>query len=50
MEKRHRCNICGKDFDDGETLRDHVKRRHPKEDVRWWVVAEEPGTLPFEDD
>ncbi|WP_254526073.1 hypothetical protein [Natrinema caseinilyticum] len=39
----HRCNLCGKDFDTGERLRDHVERRHPKKDVNWWVVAEDPA-------
>ncbi len=38
----HRCNLCGRNFEIGETLRTHVERRHPKRDVRWWVVAENP--------
>jgi len=47
--KRHyRCNLCGRDFETGEALRDHIDRRHPKDDVHWWVVAEESDTLPFE--
>ena len=45
----HRCNLCGRDFDTGDSLRSHVERRHPREnEVRWWMVAEEPETLPFE--
>ncbi|WP_191967136.1 MULTISPECIES: hypothetical protein [Haloferax] len=40
--RHHRCNLCGKDFDAGDQLKDHVKRRHPKDDVRWWVVVEDP--------
>ncbi|WP_193493504.1 hypothetical protein [Haloferax gibbonsii] len=24
-------------------LDEHVERRHPKEDVRWWVVVEDPA-------
>ncbi|USZ72222.1 hypothetical protein [Natronosalvus halobius] len=39
----HRCNLCGDDFDTGEQLREHVERRHPKRDVHWWVVAEDPA-------
>ena len=39
----HRCNLCGDDFDTGDRLREHVERRHPKEDVHWWVVAEDPA-------
>lgn len=39
----HRCNLCGKDFETGSDLEDHVERRHPKEDVRWWMVAERPN-------
>jgi len=51
MPKRHhRCNRCGRDFDSGAALEDHVERRHPKGSVRWWVVVEEAGVLPFEDD
>jgi len=42
-KRHHRCNLCGKDFETGEELDDHVERRHPKTDVHWWVVAEEPG-------
>lgn len=50
MPRHHRCNICGRDFeDDGEALKEHVERRHPKEDVRWWVVAERADAIPFED-
>jgi hypothetical protein len=48
MKRRYRCNLCGRDFDDGPSLEEHIERRHPKEEVRWWVVAENPGTLPFE--
>ena len=30
-------------------LDDHLERRHPKADVRWWMVAERPDVeLPFE--
>lgn len=49
-KRHHRCNLCGRDFEGGDELRDHVERRHPKRDVRWWVVVEEPDALPFEDD
>lgn len=49
MPRHHRCNLCGRDFEDGEDLKAHVKRRHPKADVHWWVVAEEADTIPFED-
>lgn len=46
--KRYRCNLCGKDFDTGEQLDTHLERRHPKQDVHWWVVAEDPANeLPF---
>ncbi|RDZ52254.1 hypothetical protein C5C07_10720 [Haloferax sp. Atlit-4N] len=41
--RHHRCNRCGRDFDSGERLDEHVERRHPKEDVRWWVVVEDPA-------
>ena len=41
--RHHRCNLCGHDFDTGEQLREHVERRHPKKDVRWWVVVEDPA-------
>ena len=48
-KSHHRCNLCGKDFETGEELRDHVDRRHPTADVHWWVVAEEPERgLKFE--
>mgnify|MGYP006876428746 CR=1 FL=1 len=30
-------------FETGSDLEDHVERRHPKEDVRWWMVAERPN-------
>lgn len=40
--RHHRCNLCGRDFESGEGLTDHIERRHPKEDVHWWVVAEAP--------
>jgi hypothetical protein len=26
-EKHHRCNLCGKDFESGGQLEDHVERR-----------------------
>lgn len=42
--RHHRRNLCGRDFETGEQLEDHVERRHPKTDVHWWVVAENPGT------
>lgn len=41
-KRHHRCNLCGKDFETGDELKDHIERRHPKADVHWWVVAEEP--------
>ncbi|WP_276280402.1 hypothetical protein [Halorussus caseinilyticus] len=47
-KKHHRCNRCGKDFETGRELEEHVERRHPKEDLHWWVVAEDPRDLPFE--
>lgn len=47
-EKHHRCNLCGKDFPTGGDLEDHVERRHPKADLHWWVVADDPRNLPFE--
>jgi hypothetical protein len=49
MAHHHRCNLCGRDFETGAELEDHVERRHPKADVRWWMVAEEPDKdLRFE--
>ncbi|WP_435359497.1 hypothetical protein [Haloarchaeobius sp. DFWS5] len=49
MARHNRCNLCGRDFDDGGSLKDHVKKRHPKVDVRWWMVAEDPAKdLQFE--
>jgi hypothetical protein len=42
VKRHHRCNLCGKEFDTEKQLRDHLKRRHPKEDYHWWVVAEDP--------
>lgn len=39
----HCCNLCGSDFDTGTQLHEHVERRHPKQDVQWWVVAEDPA-------
>lgn len=47
-KRHHRCNLCGRDFESGEQLRDHLERRHPERDVHWWVVAEDPSNLPFE--
>lgn len=47
-KKHHRCNLCGKDFEGGDQLEEHVERRHPKKDVHWWVVAEDPRDLSFE--
>ncbi|MFC4359730.1 hypothetical protein ACFO0N_17430 [Halobium salinum] len=50
MGARHyRCKRCGRDFADGETLRDHLRRRHPaKTEARWWVATEKPDNLQFE--
>lgn len=42
-KRHHRCNLCGRDFDTESALNDHVERRHPKEDVHWWVVVEDPA-------
>ena len=42
-KKHRRCNLCGRDFDSRTELEEHVERRHPREDVHWWVVAEDPG-------
>jgi hypothetical protein len=42
VKRHHRCNLCGKEFDTEKQLRDHLERRHPKEDYHWWVVAEDP--------
>ena len=42
-KRHHRCNLCGKDCETGAALKDHVERRHPKKDVRWWVVVEDPA-------
>ncbi|WP_202935032.1 hypothetical protein [Halorussus amylolyticus] len=47
-KKHHRCNLCGKDFESGGDLEDHIERRHPDRDLHWWVVAEDPRDLPFE--
>ncbi|WP_254536990.1 hypothetical protein [Halomarina litorea] len=45
----YRCNLCGKDVDSRAVLDRHHERRHPKADVRWWMVAERPDVeLPFE--
>jgi len=41
--RHHRCNLRGGDFETGAALEEHVERRHPTEDVHWWVVAEDPG-------
>lgn len=46
--KHHRCNLCGRDFEGGDQLKGHLETRHPKADYHWWVVAERPDTLPFE--
>lgn len=47
-KRHHRCNLCGKDFERGSQLQEHVERRHPKTDVHWWVVAETPdGDLRY---
>lgn len=42
-KRHHRCNLCGRDFDAEAALKEHVERRHPKADIHWWVVAEDPG-------
>ena len=42
-DHHHRCNLCGRNFNVGEQLREHIERRHPKQDVHWWVVAEDPS-------
>jgi hypothetical protein len=48
-KRHHRCNLCGSDFETGAALDDHVERRHPREEVRWWVVVERPDRdLNFE--
>jgi len=48
-KRHHRCNLCGRDFEDGQQLREHVERRHPKKDYHWWVVVEDPERgLQFE--
>jgi hypothetical protein len=47
-KRHHRCNLCGRDFDSGQKLEEHLERRHPEEDYHWWVVAENPQDLPFE--
>ena len=39
--RHHRCNLCGRDFETGEQLEEHVEKRHPKDDVHWWVLAED---------
>ncbi|MFC6731248.1 MULTISPECIES: hypothetical protein [unclassified Haladaptatus] len=44
----HRCNLCGRDFSNHATLTTHLKRRHPREEARWWVVSEHPENLQFE--
>jgi hypothetical protein len=49
-KKHHRCNLCGKDFETGDELDEHVERKHPKADVHRWVVAEDPRNLSFEVD
>jgi len=41
-KRHHRCNLGGKDFQTGKQLENHVDRRHPKKDMHWWVVAENP--------
>ena len=41
-DRHHRYNLCGKDFPTEHDLEEHIERRHPKEDVHWWVVAETP--------
>lgn len=48
-KRHHRCNLCGKDFETGAELETHVERRHPKADLHWWVVVEDPEKgLQFE--
>jgi hypothetical protein len=46
-DRHHRCNLCGEDFPTERAMEEHVDRRHPKEDVHWWVIADD-GDLPFE--
>lgn len=46
--KRFRCVQCGRDFSTGLLLRDHLKRRHIREDVRWWMGVENPEVYKFE--
>lgn len=46
--KRHRCTLCGREFERGSQLREHVARRHPKREHRWWTVAEDPASLGVE--
>ena len=45
-DRHHRWNLCGKDFPTEKDLEEHVERRHPTEDIHWWVVAENPMTTP----
>jgi len=39
----HRCDLRGRGFGGGERRREHVERRHPKKDVHWWAVVEDPA-------
>ncbi|WP_199174944.1 hypothetical protein [Halegenticoccus soli] len=49
-KRRLRCAVCGRDFDTPDPLRTHRRRHHPRaaDEVRWWMVSEEPDVLPFE--
>ena len=48
MKHHFRCNICGRDFDRSEGLKNHLERRHADGDPKWWPVVEDPSDLPFE--
>ncbi len=39
--RHHRCNLCGRGAETGKQVEDDVDRRNPKEDLYWWVVAED---------
>ncbi|WP_435196243.1 hypothetical protein [Natronomonas sp. EA1] len=44
----YRCRRCGREFEDGPTLRAHMRRRHPtRPEARWWRAAD-ADLLPFE--
>ena len=49
-DRHHRCPPCGEDFPTDRDHEDHVERRHPKEDLSWWSIAESPEcALRFSD-